>query len=227
MHIVEVSMRVTQRSIYLRWTLLLMLLGLIMAMPRSAASQDSRFTEFHTWSDVTTIYNFSARFRYDGDYGIRGLLTDRNWTQIYFRPSVRYRVRPWLSLHGGAALFYSFFNDVEDLPELRPWVGLRMPWPRIGGFVFSHYFRLELREFFLTGDDEWETVLRGRYQLQVRSPDFDIGAAKRLYVQTSVEVFEDLNSSITNTFGDRFRYNIGIGKGGVRWTGGFYRPHSV
>jgi hypothetical protein len=113
------------------------------AVPTLAVSQEPRFEEFHTWTDLATIYKFDDRFRYDGDYGIRGLLTDENWTLIYLRPSVRYKDRPWLSLHGGAALFYNFFQNT-DLPELRPWIGARLVGPRPAGWVVSNYFRLEL-----------------------------------------------------------------------------------
>ena len=193
--------------------LLLILLGIIVATPRSAASQDIRFTEFNTWADVATIYNFNVRFRYDGDYGIRGFLSDPNWTLAYFRPSVRYKPRPWLALHGGAALFYSFYKEGEDLPELRPWVGLRLFWPRTTNFLISHYFRMELRAFYLAGDGDWEAVLRGRYQVQVMSPELDFGFGKGFYFLTSFEVFENLGESITEAFGDRLRYNFGIGKG--------------
>ena len=100
--------------------LLPILSALLYAVP--ARAQDIKFQEFNTWADLATIKNYSDRFRYDGDYGIRGLLTSSDWTLVYLRPSVRYRMKPWLTLHGGAALFYNFF-DGEDLPELRPWVG--------------------------------------------------------------------------------------------------------
>ena len=36
----------------------------------------------------------------------------------------------------------------EDLPELRPWLGLRLLW-RPGGWTVSNYFRLELRAFYV------------------------------------------------------------------------------
>jgi hypothetical protein len=190
-----------------------LLLGIVAAAaPTPATSQDSPFEEFHTWSDIATIYKFSDRFRYDGDYGIRGLLTDGNWTLVYLRPSVRYKARAWLTLHGGAALFYNFFKDLEDLPELRPWLGLRLVGPRPGGFVISNYFRLELRAFYLKTDSEWEVGWRGRWQVQVVTPRFRIGSADGFYALTSIEPFFEIGSSIAGAFGDRYRFNIGIGK---------------
>jgi hypothetical protein len=75
-----------------------------------ARAQDIEFNSFHTWADIATIKNYSDRFRYDGDYGIRGLLTDRDWTLVYLRPSVRYRAKPWLTLHGCVVLLFCIFT---------------------------------------------------------------------------------------------------------------------
>ncbi len=58
--------------------------------------------EFQTWSDIATIYKFSDNWRYDGDQGIRGVLSQNDFTLLYFRPSVRYRARSWFTLHGGS-----------------------------------------------------------------------------------------------------------------------------
>ncbi len=58
--------------------------------------------------------------------------------------------------------------------------------------------------------------MRGRYQLQVRSPHFNIGAVKKIYLLASFEIFENFSSSMTDTFGERLRYNIGIGKWIIR-----------
>ncbi|MCH7547988.1 MAG: DUF2490 domain-containing protein [Candidatus Krumholzibacteriota bacterium] len=180
--------------------------------PRPAASQQFEFNEFHTWTDVATIYKFSDTFRYDGDYGIRGFLTDDDWTLIYLRPSVRYQSRPWLRLHGGVALFYNFFKTVEDVPELRPWVGVRFVGPSPGGWVISNYLRLEGRAFYLKDEDKWDTVLRGRWQVQVTTPDFAIRTSERFYALASIEPFTGFGASINGILGERIRTNIGMGK---------------
>lgn len=176
-----------------------------------AVSQTPQFEEFHTWTDVATIYNFSERFRYDGDYGLRGVLTDSDWSLLYLRPSVRYRARPWLTLHGGAGLFYNFFSG-EDLPEIRPWVGVRLKGPRPGGFTISNYFRLEYRAFYLKSKSEWDAGLRGRWQVQATSPRFAIGSAEEFYGLASIEPFFEIGSSVAGSFGDRFRINAGLGR---------------
>ncbi len=85
-------------------------------------------------------------------------------------------------------------------------------WPRPGGWAFNHYFRLELRAFYLKEDGAWDSVLRGRYQLMVKSPNFAIGNAAGFFGLASAEAFEDLTTEVNETRGDRFRFNIGIGK---------------
>ena len=204
---------VAERSVRLpRQAVVPLLLGVLMSFaPAPAISQTPRFEEFHTWTDVATIYEFNDRFRYDGDYGVRGLFTDSDWTQLYLRPSVRYQARPWLLLHGGAGLFYSFFSG-EDLPEIRPWVGVRFLGPRPGGWAISNYFRLEYRAFYLKSSNEWDASFRGRWQLQATSPRFRIGSAREFYGLASIEVFQEIGSSIEGTFGDRFRINAGLGR---------------
>jgi hypothetical protein len=101
--------------------------------PESVIAQILEFSEFHTWTDVATIYYFSDHLRYEGEYGIRGFVIDDNWTLVYLRPSVRYK--DWVekvALHGSAALFYNSFKDADDLPELRPCVGVRLKRPVTG-----------------------------------------------------------------------------------------------
>jgi len=182
------------------------------ATPKTPAAQPFEFSEFHTWTDVATIYKFSDTFRYDGDYGIRGLLTDDDWALIYLRPSVRYRKQSWLTLHGGFALFYNFFDTAQDLPEFRPWVGVRFVGPKPGGWTISNYLRLEYRAFYLKDEDKWDTLWRGRWQLQVTTPDFAIGDAERFYALASIEPMTGFGEAIGGILGERIRTNIGIGK---------------
>ena len=177
----------------------------------AAEAQDIEFSEFHTWTDLATIKSFNEKWRYDGDYGIRGLISDDDWTLVYLRPSVRYRASPVTTLHGGMALFYNFF-DGEDLPELRPWIGARFLSPLPKGWTLTNYFRLEYRAFYLKSQSEWDALFRARWQLQVISPRFDIGNLGNYYGLASVEPFINSDSDSIGTFGDRFRINFGIGR---------------
>ena len=166
--------------------------------------------DFQTWSDITTIYRFADRWRYDGDQGIRwGKLSDSDFTLLYIRPSVRYRVKPWFTVHGGIRFFQTFVDDEEDTFEIGPWQGLRFEWPKIGGYPITHYLRLEERMIWQTeGDNNSDFTVRSRYQLGSRSPNFDILFKNGIYLSGSIEPFADLERPL---FINRIRYDIGLG----------------
>jgi hypothetical protein len=180
--------------------------------PDPVAAQYSESSYFETWTDIATVYNFSDRFRYDGDYGARAALSTADFTQLYLRPSVRYEVVPWLRLHGGLGWFHTFLRDAEDADEIRPWVGVRFVGPRLGSWLIQNYLRLEFRAFeFGTGGGS-DTAWRGRWQLQVRSPDFRIGSAERFYVLAFTESFHTFDAEIQGFAAERLRLNLGAGK---------------
>jgi hypothetical protein len=168
--------------------------------------------DFQTWSDIATIYKFSDNWRYDGDQGIRGLLSQNDFTLLYFRPSVRYRAKPWFTAHGGIRFFKTFSDDEDNAFEIGPWQGLRFVWPKIGSYAVSHYFRLEERMIWQTeGDSDFDFNLRGRYQLGARSPNYDILFKNGIYLMGSVELFWNLEDNFFNNFGNRIRWDFGVG----------------
>jgi hypothetical protein len=81
---------------------------IIFLIPLSVVVQSAHGADFQTWSDITTIYRFAKGWRYDGDQGVRGVLSDSDFTLLYFRPSVRYRAKTWFTVHGGIRFFYTF-----------------------------------------------------------------------------------------------------------------------
>ena len=185
----------------------LIILISIPVLVRSGAGAD-----FQTWSDIATIYKFSDRWRYDGDQGVRGVLSDSDFTLVYFRPSVRYRVKPWFTVHGGIRFFKTFIDDNDDTFEIGPWQGLRFVWPKIGSYAVSHYLRLEERMVWQTeGERDFDFTVRGRYQLGVRSPNYDILVKNGIYLTGSVELFWNLENQISDRVLNRIRYDIGVG----------------
>jgi len=182
----------------------ILIIILIPALVKSGESSD-----FQTWSDIATIYNFADHWRYDGDQGIRGALSDSDFTLLYFRPSVRYRVKSWFTVHGGIRFFQTFLDDAEDTFEIGPWQGLRFVWPNIGRYAISHYLRLEERMIWQTqGEDDFDFTLRSRYQLGVRSPNYDILVKNGIYFLGSIEPFWNVERPM---FINRIRYDVGVG----------------
>ena len=103
---------------------LLVLSALAMSVP-AAQCRVADINDFQTWWDITTIYNFNDRWRYDGDQGTRGIVSNEEWTLIYVRPSVRYVSRSWISLHGGVGFFYTDQESIGYRFEIRPWAGAK------------------------------------------------------------------------------------------------------
>ncbi|UCG51035.1 MAG: DUF2490 domain-containing protein [Candidatus Latescibacterota bacterium] len=184
---------------------------LMTAAARRAAPQAIDGADFQSWVDLTTTYHLNDRFRYNGDQGARKSLSDGDWSLIYIRPSVRYDVRSWVSLHGGVGLFYAFQDRGGNSFELRPWQGLKLYWPQPNGFLFTHYFRIDQRNTYSTQADEWDTVLRARYQLQTTSPVFVIANIENIYSLVSIEFFDDVSGPKKSGFVDRIRFIFGVG----------------
>jgi hypothetical protein len=184
---------------------------LIIIISLLALEKSGESAEFQTWSDIATIYKISDNWRYDGDQGVRGLLSQNDFTLLYFRPSVRYRARPWFTVHGGVRFFKTFFDDYDDTFEIGPWQGLRFVWPEIGSYAVSHYFRLEERMIWTEGDNDFNFNLRGRYQFGLRSPTYDLLFENGLYLMGTVELFWNLEDNFFDKFANRIRWDFGAG----------------
>ena len=53
---------------------------IIISISQPAWVQPAMGEDFQTWSDIATIYKLSDNWRYDGDQGIRGVLSDSDFT---------------------------------------------------------------------------------------------------------------------------------------------------
>lgn len=170
-------------------------------------------TEFETWTDITTIYDFTDRWQYNGDQGIRGVVSRNDFTILYLRPSVHYRVKPWFTVHGGIGFFQTFIEDDGNISELRPWQGLQIVWPEIGGYAISHYLHLEERMLWLSGQrsDADFFTLRSRYRLGVGSPTYKVLFKNGIFWNGSLELFWDVETSFADNLVHRIRYDLGVG----------------
>jgi hypothetical protein len=202
----------TQTGVRAATTVVIALLAMIVAVLSPAECRAAEVNDFQTWWDVTTIYRINDRWRYDGDQGARGIVSNEVWSVVYARPSVTYGPRRWFSAHGGVAFFYTDFETGGYQFEIRPWLGARFLWPRPGGFVFSHYFRLEDRYNYLKATGDWNSSLRGRYQIAVKTPKFGVAGIEDFYTGAGFEFFKDLRSGFFEILANRGRAGLGLGK---------------
>jgi hypothetical protein len=187
---------------------------LLLIFMSPTVAQSGTGTDYEAWSDITTIYNISERWRYIGDQGIRRETSGSDFTLLYFRPSVRYWIKPGVTLLGGIRFFKTFSDKDREGSEIGPWQGFRFTWPILGNseYAVSHYLRLEERMIWLSNtESEFDFFPRARYQLGISSPVYDMPFKNGVFLTGSVEFFWDLNDKFTDNFLNQIRYDVGAG----------------
>jgi len=160
-----------------------------------AEAQEDK-TDFQTWTDFTTYLFVSNRSAVGGDFGIRGLLSSKGWTQLYIRPTFRFQYNS-LDLAGGVGLFQTYNKSVSNITEIRLFQQATLHWPTTHILKFNHRLRFEQRFFNYNdpnqGDSKEDFSSRLRYQLGIRTRDFTVFKQK-IYFKTAVEFFQKNNS---------------------------------
>jgi hypothetical protein len=188
---------------------LFLTIAILIANPIVGRSEEN--SDAYIWLDVHTIYNFSDRWRYEGDYGYRPELNG-DQASVYIRPAFRYKATPWFNLHGGIKFKDTVSADAADTFEIRPWQGFQLVWPKIGGYTVSHYLRVAERMIWQTrGGSDFDFTLRARYKLGLKSPNYDILFKSGMYLTGNIEAFANLESPLSDTFINRLRFFAGPG----------------
>ena len=112
----------------------------------------------------------------------------------------------------GGGAYYSSFDALDDVFEVRAWQALTLDWPEINvvkRYVVHHRFMFEQRGL---NSDDWSLSLRGRYRLAFTLPlntySVEPGA---FYLPMSVEAFAKLGGGEERVFSNRMRYTVGLG----------------
>ncbi len=105
------------------------------------------------WLDFRAYYIINDDWTYDGDYGVRGIISGEDWQRVYINPSAVYDLNISTVLRGGMRFIYTHEINTSNTFEIRPWQGIRFIWPRTKYFIISQYVRLEQRITFHTQDD--------------------------------------------------------------------------
>ena len=174
--------------------LYILLLSLIFCVPMSTISfgQEDN-TDFQTWMDFRTIYDINEKFTYDGNYGLRGVLSGEEWRRYYIHPSVIYFYKINLRIRGGIRIIFTEEFSTVNSFEIRPWQGISLNWPQTSYFNINHYFRLEERFSFYSNDTNSDFALRLRYRIQAKTPTIKILAIdQRIYFLVNFEIFGNI-----------------------------------
>lgn len=180
-------------------------------------AQDPDQSDFETWSDIRTVYNFTEAFAYDGDQGFRGVLSSEDWSLVYVRPSVRYKLKSYFALRGGVALVY-LFHDV-DAAELRFWEGVQLFWPTLNALRFDQYVRFEQRFLSIRQSDS-EFAHRFRYRIRAQTfPQPVLKIPTPSTAMLAYEVFVYLDDPVWSSQLRKDRFYAGVGnRVSARWT---------
>jgi hypothetical protein len=165
-----------------------------------------------TWLDFRAYYIINDDWTYDGDYGVRGIISGEDWQRVYINPSAVYDLNISTVLRGGMRFIYTHEINTSNTFEIRPWQGIRFIWPRTKYFIISQYVRLEQRITFHTQEGNSDFALRARYRIMAKTPNLRWEAINQVfYLFTSFEFFSNVGKAIEETFVDRTRLTFGLG----------------
>ena len=118
------------------------------------------------WVDYNRGRGLKNDLEFYGDFGLRTELNNAEWARIVARPGLR---GPWKDFRWSAGVggFYTSNQNALDGLEIRPYQGLSATWPK-GRVPIHHYFRLEQRFDFNTGNWDVTASLRFRYRIQIQ-----------------------------------------------------------
>ena len=104
----------------------------------SASEIHCQSVDQQLWFDYNLNIPGKNKFSYGGDIGIRGFYSNVDWTQFYFRPTVRYRFNTILGISGSLASFNTFNNINLNVHEFRATQDLNISWPDLK--ILSLYY---------------------------------------------------------------------------------------
>jgi hypothetical protein len=177
-----------------------------------AFCQDTNEIDHQSWLDFRTYYVINDLWTYDGDYGVRGILSGEDWQRIYINPSGAYNLSSQTSLRGGIRFMFTHEITTTNPFEIRPWQGIRFIWPRTKFLILSQYARLEERFVFHKQDDKSDFDIRARYRIMAKTPNLKWESINQtFYFLVSFEFFANFDKAIEETFVNRTRLTFGLG----------------
>ena len=188
-----------------------LLLCIIILCAHVVKAQDSTVVTLQTWSDLTTIHEFNEKWIYSGDYGIRGALSNEDWTTFYARPTFRYNASLKLNVRAGVSVFYTAEELLESQTELRFHQQVNLTWPNFSDWILKHMIRFEERFFYYKALDN-DFSARARYRIALETPDVKVfGIKNSFYGLTSFELFAPLGVQSVEQYINNNRIVVGIG----------------
>ena len=182
------------------------------ATAQTADSTNNAIINQQIWIDFYPHYFVNKKLEYYGDAGYRTIVTNKTWSRIYIRPSLRYHLHKTVELQTGVGVFYIFNQIKSDQFEITPWQGFQVNWPKLTRFSFKHLFKVEERFSFETVD--WTSNFEFRFRYKIFGK-LSFVRAKKLFVPFYGELFVPIEGEIQELYRNKGRAGIGLG----------YKPH--
>ncbi len=160
------------------------------------------------WIDFYPHYFVNEKLEYYGDAGFRSIVTERNWSRIYARPSLRYHANKTFELQTGLGLFYIFYNSSSNQFEVTPWQGFQVNWPTLTRFKFKHLFKIEERFSFDT--ENWDSNFEFRFRYKLFGK-LSFVRANKWYIPFYGELFIPIKGEIQELYRNKGRAGLGLG----------------
>lgn len=183
--------------------------------PHSAllAQEDNTFA---SWTDFTYTYSFNTALGLGGDAGVRGVLSDPEWSAVYLRPIIIYRNTDQLNFGFSLGAFQNFNRSAPNLTEIRPAQQVNLTWPLRPRWSLKSRLRFEERYLeYNSGEPDvpapgWQ--YRARYELKFSTEPADLWFMKKIHFLAAGEYFFPLNEEVPELFADQSRLTVGYGQ---------------
>jgi len=182
----------------------------------NASSQEETF---HTWSDFNYQRQFTTKFSFRGDLGIRGVISSSDWSILYIRPGVHYQIIPEISVAAAVSGFNTWNKNLPNSFEFRYAPEAVAVWPSFDAGSFSHRARYEGRFFWYQASGEDSNAQptsqnnRFRYQLSFKSDYFNVTERlNNFFVQVSTEFFLPFGEDAAEIYFNQNRFILAFGQ---------------
>ena len=165
---------------------------------------------FQQWVDLNASIPIAEDLFVGGDVGLRGSLETQDWSTVYARPTVSYRVSNWLHPAAGFNIVNTSNTLTEDVLEFRLFQDANLRVPNISIVGIGGRVRFEQRFFtYETSESSWYARLR--FQVDVKSPELVVGT-QEFFAQVAYEAFLPvINPPSDELFMARTRLNFILG----------------
>lgn len=131
---------------------------------------------------------------------------------VYIRPAIQYSPNRIINFTLGVANFNTWRSFRVSSIEFRTFQFVKLRWPRIGNFQFTHRIGLEQRMFYFKSFEFNSFAHRARYYVDLKSPSITIFNIKSpFYFILDFELLTNINSNNLGKVFDHNRFTLGIG----------------